>query len=562
MQPPSQPAGTFASELQPVATIALPNDAAGSTVFGTMQIDGTNQILYVRHPASSVDWWARAKWHSPDAALLSIPITLLVLLMALHRFIRRPQRPGRKYCAGCNYDLTPSPITAAQPTPISPARCPECGVETANRPPIRGRFAIRRFGPIVAIALVALIAAGAIIASHIQRPTPGLMANSPWPMPIIGNLIPALQFTKSPLDFGNGFTLTAYSIKTGTLIATPITRHDAIFQEPALAGDGGMLALSIFESGTTDGYRLYVSRVKGGVPGPAQPLELSPNPIPSTISHGLTAFQFSSQLADGSRWLYLHRASSPLSQGANRFRTELLRVRINADGSQSLFETIATYAPPVQLDTGRGASIPYHRWLIHEADPTQPDTTALHFSLFIDAAAPSATATTRDALVVAFEPWTTDAPTNTARSMSREITVSYPGTSFFNPRITNDGRVFQFKPYASTASMKVDLITGTVTETIRTSTGPQLSIDHLGWILGNARNIEDNTGTIIATVAGGGTWTRPSALSQDGRLAAGFSFSTSGRGWWNQLGIGPWGSGEVLIWDMSQAPGWKPSERH
>ena len=120
--------------------------------------------------------------------------------------------------------------------------------------------------------------------------------------------------------------------------------------------------------------------------------------------------------------------------------------------------------------------------------------------------------------------------------------------------------MLEFEPYSSTVSMSVDLLTGASTETPRTGTGPFFRIDHLGWTLGNAHNIEDKSGGIIATFGGGsgGLWGRPFTLSSNRRFAAGYSHTTTGNGWWNHLGIGPWNKGEILIWDLSQAPGWKP----
>jgi hypothetical protein len=288
-------------------------------------------------------------------------------------------------------------------------------------------------------------------------------------------------------------------------------------------------------------------------------------PTPSVSSNGLILFHISSPLPDGSRWIYLHRSSSQQSNKSIVWHTELFRVPISADNSRGTLERLATYSPPVQFSTGGGYSIPYHRWLIQESDPTQPDTTPLHIALFIDASDPAATATTtRNALVVTFDPITSDTiPTPfeaaaPAPAPLREISVSYPGTSFYNPRLTHQGRVLEFEPYASTVSISVDLTTGLVTESPRTSTGQQLKIDHLAWTFGNARNIEDKSGTTIATLGGGGPWTQPYAISARGRFAAGLSQTTTGNGWWNHLGIGPWNKGEILIWDLSQAPGWKP----
>jgi hypothetical protein len=239
-------------------------------------------------------------------------------------------------------------------------------------------------------------------------------------------------------------------------------------------------------------------------------------------------------------------------------------VQLNADNSRGPIEAIATYAPPVQLTTGGGYSIPYHRWLVHESDHADPNAAALHIALFLDAAAPEATATTtRNALVVVFDPLTRDATGTRDETAApapplREISVSYPGTSFYNPRLTHQGQTLEFEPYLSTVSMSVDLTTGLVTESPRTSSGQQLKIDHLAWTFGNARNIEDKSGTTIATLSGLGPWTQPYAISARGRFAAGLSQTTTGNGWWNHLGIGPWNKGEILIWDLSQVPGWKP----
>ncbi len=567
MQAPPQATGTSGSTpptLEPITTITVPNDVAGRASFGFVQIDETNQILYIRHPNGGVAWYERAKWFAPDIALLTLPITLLVTLIALRLVVLRPRHPGRSYCARCNYDLTPAPITATQPTPITLARCPECGVETATRPPIPGQLIIRRVGPVLAIALILFIAACSVIIFRVERAPPGLLSQSPWPAPFVGNVFPALRFIKTEPPWGRGGMLLAHSITTGELIATPISRDNATFQEPALAPDGGMIALSIFEPGTT-GYRLYISRVTGGIPAHADLFDVPLMPIPSATFHGLTAFHISSPLADGSRWIYLHRSSSQQSKATTLFRTDLLRVRLNADNSRGPIEALSTYAPPVQLETGGGVSIPYHRWLIQESDPTQPDTTPLHIALFVDASAPGATATTtRNALVVTFDPITSDTiPTPfeaaaPAPPPLREISVFYPGASFYNPRLTHQGQTLEFEPYLSTVSMSVDLTTGLVTESPRTSTGQQLKIDHLAWTFGNARNIEDKSGTTIATLGGGGPWTQPYAISSRGRFAAGLSQTTTGNGWWNHLGIGPWNKGEILIWDLSQVPGWKP----
>jgi hypothetical protein len=128
------------------------------------------------------------------AALATAGIVVAIFVL---RAVRRPQTPGDPYCRRCNYnvsgqvnpDTRPSAGDSAAPEtphnnrcarPPAGTRCPECGLDLADRPPRAGRSLARRVvPPLGVLALATAVYALALTLEPSRRPTPGLSQPMP-----------------------------------------------------------------------------------------------------------------------------------------------------------------------------------------------------------------------------------------------------------------------------------------------------------------------------------------------------------------------------------------------
>jgi hypothetical protein len=248
----------------------------------------------------------------------------------------------------------------------------------------------------------------------------------------------------------------------------------------------------------------------------------------------------------------------PTGGNSVRFTAELVRVRIGEGDVAGEAEPVAMSEPLIYFERQFVRSAPYHRWLVREEDGPDPELAKVRVALFIDQP-PSAQATgagtatvTRDAEVVGFPVTTSQQISRAGAAMTgRAFSVSYAGTSFYPPRLGWERDVLAFEPHMSAMTVTVDLSTGAATQTPLGITGPLLSVGPKGWVATGGRAVIGSSGVTLATFGSKGGFVSPTAVSADGRWAAGFSNTLSGQGWWNQIGIGPWMRGEVLVWDLA-----------
>ena len=141
------PAPTLPELTKPIVELTIPS---GGWARVTSSFDPAANTLIIQYAVPNMTlnlWW---RIHAPDLGGSAALLFALLIFFSLRRILRRPQSHGHLYCRVCNYDLTPwKPPTPAQPT----ATCPECGVSTQAKPPLRGRFMLRRILPILGIFL-------------------------------------------------------------------------------------------------------------------------------------------------------------------------------------------------------------------------------------------------------------------------------------------------------------------------------------------------------------------------------------------------------------------------
>jgi hypothetical protein len=122
--------------------------------------DGTR--LYALLHAQFVDLGQAIAHYWPEWGAAAIALAVLILLVPLVRRLRRRQTDGDPYCRRCNYSLRDRTADQA-------CVCPECGLDLAKRPPIRGRRAWKRAWPIAALLALVLGAYGSLWAFKVRR---------------------------------------------------------------------------------------------------------------------------------------------------------------------------------------------------------------------------------------------------------------------------------------------------------------------------------------------------------------------------------------------------------
>lgn len=148
--------------IQPGTMIAVPGfDQIEHIVWSR---DGSELLVFVTGEGVNVWWVALAYRHWVFAAAAGL--ALAVLAWAIVRVRSRPERPGRRYCRRCGYEIGDTP--AGEP----PARCSECGRPMAGRRrPVRvGRRAWRRLALPAAAAATLVGGAGTVWALHAADP--------------------------------------------------------------------------------------------------------------------------------------------------------------------------------------------------------------------------------------------------------------------------------------------------------------------------------------------------------------------------------------------------------
>jgi hypothetical protein len=162
-QPPAAPAPVGAP-INPLHDLPIP---PGNAWDGESLVAPDGLTVYIAEPALTVNIWDAATYFWPEAMVLAVLAWFGWRMLTVFR--RRPQRTGSDtgaplfYCRRCNYQL-PSPRAD------SAAHCPECGVDTARKPPVRGRTPRARLRPTMALVAAAAVVWGcAWVLSPVSR---------------------------------------------------------------------------------------------------------------------------------------------------------------------------------------------------------------------------------------------------------------------------------------------------------------------------------------------------------------------------------------------------------
>lgn len=486
--------------IAPAAEIQVARSLDGSVAMPALDFSPDGSLLYVRQPVRKPAAWEYAAWYAPNIATVLLPITLLVVLIALRRVFRSPREQGKVYCRKCNYRLTPPLVEReASGRVIAPdgARCPECGSPLARTRPVIGRSAAARLWPIwgaaVPLALACLIA----FALSLEAPTPAGAAAA-WPPKEVQTTLMRLglgslswQRRHRPRWVGRINRITCYEMPSGKRhgAAWDVDTHG--FNNGRLAADGdvylsvvqdpGNSTLSLLGIGTRTGARRSAAIAPWG--GGADMLGLSP---------------------DGESVYVQVVTSRQSAAGAPVPWTNVVSLReFNARTLESV--EIAALDRPSQMGPG-GWETPFHRYVV-------------------DAIAGPA----RWALVSGYRD-ATGVPTHMDVTFfdgkeSREFTVPAAGTGWHEPKLLDGGATLEINHYGvpMPPATRLNLATGAQ------STSPST----LATTLGRSQNgrwrmvagvkyleiVDAHSGRVVACTTAPAT-SAMGVVSEDGRHAA------------------------------------------
>lgn len=258
--------GPLAPQIEPVVDIAFAEaDDIGAVLFlpGETGTGGDRAIVQLR--ADAVDAWAAAAHWWPEVLGVLTALIAMLALWRMFRVVQRPQRRGEPHCRRCNYNLSghadrlAAPgeperaaadgggAEAADPSARAPGdevRCPECGVDLAERQPRRGRAAWRRLAP--AAAVLALVAGG-YGALHVAGAGSRRTLMSSWFS--VPSLWAEEQRQSRQWSWMNDYharhdLLLEIDVATGKVVRRVALRRGSTYFRPAISPDGSLMALT------------------------------------------------------------------------------------------------------------------------------------------------------------------------------------------------------------------------------------------------------------------------------------------------------------------------------
>jgi hypothetical protein len=516
--------------LDPIARSLVPADPSGTGWFSEVQIDRSGSTLFSITPAPYAGWQGWIRWHAPDLATVIAALVLAALLLRTRRVLLWPRRPGRVYCRRCNYDLTPpGPAPKSRPAPTAP-RCPECGQDTDERPPVRGRRLRTRAGIPLACGLFALVTCAFVLwfALDSYRATP---FSDPWPGAWAARLAPQWCWERAdnPDRFGR-FRLSRYSLPGLRLLSTDLLRGMNGIRGARPTPDGRFVAAVIIDRRNMRGVQLQVKDVASGA---WRTVALSKQLIAGAdlvgfSSDGAEAF-VQAQLYPGPLPHYPPPTPDPI-------RTVLYRVPL-VTGSPTLIADVptefvgvpATMAVPIQFFT-----VAEHAGTLHWALVTDMDSRGRQSSNI-------------QILTSA-----------TVAAHSAPLSVTLSSSSWYGlPQLSEDGRVLQVQHWISPtidSFDQVDLQSGALTTT-SDSNGrcqcPPAADGSSVRPVGSSLQLFDAAGSPMAELGASvpPIWLGGAFISPDARWVAAVRF-TSAPGAVANPTAQPIGTSEILLWDI------------
>lgn len=171
-----------AGSISPALEVPIDGLATGGFHFPITALDQDSGNIAIAQLRETWPFWSYVKYQSADWLAWLFMATVLVVGWRLLRIVRTPRAKGRLLCRRCEYDLTPVAGAALTET------CPECGVQTAKRPPVVGTSRLQRcIAPLAVLLLVA--AALAVSAAGTLEPVGPVRMTRLWP-PLVSPYLP------------------------------------------------------------------------------------------------------------------------------------------------------------------------------------------------------------------------------------------------------------------------------------------------------------------------------------------------------------------------------------
>lgn len=263
--------GPVAPQIEPVVDITFAEaDDVGAVLFLP---GGDRAIVQLR--ADAVDAWAALTHWWPEGLGVIAAIVALIALWRIARVLRRRQRTGEPYCRKCNYNLSGHAARletvakaadaeadgtemaraeaggASARTAGDEVRCPECGIDLAERPPRRGRATWRRLAPAAAVLVLVVGGYGGL---HVAGSAAGARRS------MMAGWLSMPSLRAEALRTGRGWTwmdpyrssfdlLLEVDVTTGEVMRRVVLRDSSTYFTPAISPDGTLMALGAGQGG-------------------------------------------------------------------------------------------------------------------------------------------------------------------------------------------------------------------------------------------------------------------------------------------------------------------------
>lgn len=227
-----------ALDIQPRSQLAFSDsDDIGGVAFSP---DSTAMYVQLRLEAIDPVDVVRAYW--PEALGAGVGIAALVLLWLALRVVRRRRRPGHWHCRRCNYDLTGLAVPLTDDG-AAPCRCPECGVDVANRTPVRGRRLSLRLAPLLVPVALLLGGYATLWIAAVPRAT-AMNRDAYWPSTTLASWVQSWQVAWLMPFLRSVDRIVAVDPASGRRLRTVYTGSFVTYFPLVLTPDGGSLFLS------------------------------------------------------------------------------------------------------------------------------------------------------------------------------------------------------------------------------------------------------------------------------------------------------------------------------